>query len=133
MLLIRKGRGILIPVFWLTGGLIGVFFAEGLRLSVIASPISKAFAGRCLFVGGALASWLCALTICKSEKIITIDPRTRRQTVETDRHTFYFIPAIGWAILMSLIAAAVILRPAKEVEGAPQKAKTLPTQTRTGA
>lgn len=102
MLIFWKGRGILIPVFIVFGGL--VVFAVGIALDIFVLHSSLPFLHLCTaFAGAVLGAHICARTVCKTEYQRVIEPGTHRPMLLVRKHTFYFISAPVWPVLVAII------------------------------
>ena len=102
MLIFWKGRGILIPVFIVFGGL--VTFAVGIALDAFLFHSNLPFLHLCTaFAGAVLGAHLCARTVCKTEYQRVIEPGTHRPMLLVRKHTFYFISAPVWPVLVAII------------------------------
>lgn len=97
-MIIWKGRGILIVLFAILG------FAGGVALDSIKLAVWLA----------AAAVWLVALTFGKTTQKVLLDPQTGQQVVFKNSHTLFFIPAKGWAVLMTIFALFMTFAPEKE-------------------
>lgn len=99
-----SGHGILIPIFAVIGFLVGSVASAA---AVAMMNLSLAWAP----AGGAWASALCVLlyakTIGKTGEKTYLDPATGQPVTLRKRHTLFFIPAFGWAV-MGMIGAALV-------------------------
>lgn len=103
-MIIFKGHGILIPIIAVIGLFLGTFVSA---IPVGLLKLSPSWA----MASGAWVSALCVLlyakTIGKPVDNTYLDSATGRPTIYRKRHTFFFIPGFGWAVL-GMIGAAFL-------------------------
>lgn len=100
-MIIWTGHGILIPIFWIAGFILGVTVGGALGAVIGAEkglPLGFALGGLC----GAGLVWLYALTFGKSTEQLLQDPRTGQMVRLVKRNSLFFIPAFAWAVIASV-------------------------------
>lgn len=107
-MIIWSGHGILIVLFALLGAIAGSFAGGGVARMIHpeAAP-DVSVLGAIIFATAGV--WLYALTIGRTTSKTLLDPATGRPVVLHKRHSLFFIPAFGWAIIstgFALIAGA---------------------------
>ncbi len=105
MLLIWKRLGILIPVFAIGGGIVGSIVER----TMTGEAHSKSTVG--LGIGMIVGAWICALTVCKTRYEQGIDFATGKPISVKVDHTFWFINATVWAIIVTTFGLSMAVGP----------------------
>jgi hypothetical protein len=98
-----KGRGPLIFIFWFLGAV-----ALGFCAAIVGGFTSKeqavtwGLAGA--VIGGAMGAWIAALTVCKTEHQYWKDAESGIEMLIQKPHSLLGIPAKVWASLFSIVA-----------------------------
>lgn len=104
-MIIWSGHGILIPIFGGIGLFLGTLLGVALGGEKIGPQLGLTLGG--IFGTGLI--WLYALTFGKPTELVLQDPRTGAPVRIRKSNTFFFIPAIAWAILSSVGALFVTI------------------------
>ena len=100
-MIIWKGRGILIPLFFI-GGILGGMMASSLFSEGSNIPMLLGF-----WLGTGFV-WVFALTdLGRSTSQTLIDPQTMRPVVMEKAHSLYFLPPKAWAVLATVFVAVM--------------------------
>ncbi|MCB1229680.1 MAG: hypothetical protein KDN19_05415 [Verrucomicrobiae bacterium] len=99
-MIIWTGHGILIIVFAALG-------AFGAYTACAALEVPERWSSAIGIWGIALGGLFYAKTLGKTREQVMIDPKTGQHVAIRSRHTLFFIPAMGWAVIATLFAVAV--------------------------
>ncbi|WP_395744707.1 hypothetical protein [Prosthecobacter sp.] len=108
-MLIWKGHGILILVFGILGGLLGGAGAAAAYAATHWEWMLR-MVGPANLWGASMAIALYGRTIGKTISKTYLDPATRLYVDIKTSHSFFFIPAIPWAVLVAVMASVSTVR-----------------------